>query len=1159
MVLKSSSIVFLLSLLPCLLYTQDPGNKRTQIITSISQHECSDTLSIIPSTIQFMLNGVLLDTTRFEFDPVESKINYHISRNEGDTLLISYFVLPINISKPIYRKREKEYLQSRNTPNPFSYKADQEINRNPWANSSLQKNGSISRGISFGNNQNLSVSSNLNLQLSGKISEEVQILAAITDNNIPIQAEGNTQQLQDFDQVFVQLFNNKHKLIAGDYQLQEKNSYFLKYFKKAQGLSYQTLIPVSKDASWSTRISGAASRGKFARQIIAQQEGNQGPYRLLGAENELFIIILSGTERVYIDGELLTRGLDQDYTIDYNTAELIFTPKRLITKDKRIIVEFQYSDRSYVRTLSDISVEYNSSKISFYGKFYTEQDHKNQPVQEKLSNSKKQFLSNLGDQINQALYPSEDTSVYSPTRILYEKKDSLGYSILKYSTDSTKTLYTVIFSLVGDGKGHYIQTQTSANGKVFTWIAPDTLSGTLVLNGNYEPVELLITPKKRQMAVIGTSFRTTKNTGMAEIAFSNNDINTFSNLNSGDDNALAAKFKNEYTGHENTEHYFVKSGIQYEFIHRNFKEVEWFRNAEFNRDWNISSLKLKNNQHLSTIYAGLHHAQYGKMIEYNGSAYLSQSSEFVGIKHLFSSQFKTKHILVTSNGSVLNSKADTNSTSFWRHKSIIAYAFKPFVIGFKDDIERNLFFNPNFKTQFHNNSYEFIELEAFIRQPDSSKNDYSINYIQRTDKHVVNQNLIPYTKANNVQAGFDLFRSSNFTVKGRSTYRVLNIIDADHTNLKPENTLLNRIEYSWKFLKNTLQLSSFYELGSGVEARREYSFIEVAAGQGNFTWVDYNSNGIRELNEFETAVFQDQANYIKLFTPTTQYIQTKNNQFNQTLFFQPDRVLKNSKEWYKFINVFSNQLSYKIDWKTVSSQFHDYYNPFQVQIGDTNLIGLNNLFRNSCFIYRTDPVKGFTVNYQSASNKLLSNNGFEYKKNEFWEGLSRYNILAKYLLELRYLHGKKHNTNDFFTNRNFNIDYFEWEPKISVQWNNHIRTNMVFKYSEKNNAPMWGGERLQQQTIQSENRWSIAGKTNLDAQLSYILIHYQSNTDASSLNNSVSFEMLQGLKPGQNFTWNIGLVKTLENNIQITLQYNGRKSENSKTIHVGTAEVRAFF
>jgi hypothetical protein len=53
--------------------------------------------------------------------------------------------------------------------------------------------------------------------------------------------------------------------------------------------------------------------------------------------------------------------------------------------------------------------------------------------------------------------------------------------------------------------------------------------------------------------------------------------------------------------------------------------------------------------------------------------------------------------------------------------------------------------------------------------------------------------------------------------------------------------------------------------------------------------------------------------------------------------------------------------------------------------------------------------------------------------------------------------------------------------------------------------------------------------------------------------------MLDGLLPGKNYLWSLGLTKRLMNNLELGFTYDGRKAGVSRSIHVGRASITALF
>ncbi|TAF58454.1 MAG: hypothetical protein EAZ58_14375, partial [Flavobacterium sp.] len=361
------------------------------------------------------------------------------------------------------------------------------------------------------------------------------------------------------------------------------------------------------------------------------QEGNQGPYKLKGNNQEAYVLIVSGSERVYVNGNLLKRGENNDYVMDYNAGELVFTPLFTITSEMRIVVEYQFTDQNYTRIVGYGGGMYQNKNWSFGSYLYSESDLKNQPVQQSLSKEQVAILQNAGNDPSKMNAPSAYEDSYSENKILYEKKSANGIDYFEFSTNDQAVLYNVRFTKIGPNQGNYLLKNTGAIGRIYEYVAP--LNG--ILQGEYEPTIPLIAPNKLQIATfLGKYNPNEKSSADFEIGVSNNDKNLFSSLDDNQNKGLAAKFNTKqrlFTGKWNLD--FIGN---YQYIAESFKTVERLFNIEFNRDWNLGTTTTGNQSFWTAGIQSEWNPSYKGALKGNASYQLEKldfTDSFSGQKH----------------------------------------------------------------------------------------------------------------------------------------------------------------------------------------------------------------------------------------------------------------------------------------------------------------------------------------------------------------------------------------------------------------------------------------------------------------------------------------------------------------------------------------------
>ena len=1084
-----------------------------------------DSVPINPQSFKVLAGQKILYPTEYEIFYNEALLI--ISAEKYQEITIEYFRFPAFITKT-YSPFDKKFIvpNNSNTRQLYSLTTNKKTTELKLFDG-LKTSGYINRGITSGNNQSTVANSSMDINIEGKLSDKVAIRANIFDTNIPLQENGYSQSITDFDRIFIELYSKDWRVKAGDISLKNESSYFLAFEKQVSGLE----VAASINTNTKIAASGAIVRGQFSSYDFVGIEANQGPYKIFGPNNEPNFVIIAGSEKVFVNGSKINKGINEDYLIDYNIGEVRFNTTFPITNDMRIRVEFQFSNRNYTRFISYEKAEYKTNNVELSGYFYNENDVKNQPIQVSLTAAQKQILANAGNNTNLMVGESAYPDVFDANRILYKKVQSGTNDYFEYSTNENDNLFTVTFSNVNNNEGDYILSETFANGNVFVYVGTNL--------GNYQPITQLIAPTKLQVAVLNSSYKPSKKTTiLTEVAFSNNDQNLFSTIDNNQNKGIATKLAWKQTLLDKK--WKLLSDVNYLFIHRNFNTIQRFQSVEFNRDWNLNNPT--GNQQQIGIDLSLQKSE-DTFLNYSFQQ-LQFSDNFKGEKHLITSNLQLKNTSFYTNSSFLSNNSEIQDNTFLRVKAGIEQRLLKSWFGGFLNIESNNGVIKQTQEAILTN-HQFKEYEGYIGLGDSTKVFAKVGFNYRDN---------------------DSIRTNTFTeINNRKTYYLdAKIIQTERTNLslfanyretenafsENQKALNSKIIYNQRFLKNFITLGTSYETSSGNVAQQDFVYVEVEAGQGFYTWIDYNDNGIQEFDEFEVAEFQDQANFLRVPLPNLQFIATQSAKINQSITLNANQW-SNKTGLKKVLSHFYNQffLSSRNELERARNSFN--LNPFNMS--KDQQISVNFTIKNSLYFNRGLQNFSATYTYAKAENKQQYSIGSQDTDTNYQQIDFQHKISKFWLIDLQGKLSENKLETENFNNRNYEIDVIAFQPKISYVLNNDNRFAAFYHMKNKENT-LAEFEKLKQQKIGIEYFYTGKSTSQFNANFTTFFNDFSGNP-----NSPVGYQMLEGLQEGTNYTWTFLWNKKLNSFLNVNLNYKGRKSLNSKTIHTGTINLKAVF
>ena len=630
-----------------------------------------------------------LDTSAYILDRRTGMISFKDTlRSLQDTLrfIATYRYLPIGIERNIFTRELVIVTDSSGNETALAEpsKTSSNLTATNIFGRDFQRSGSITRGITVGSNRDLTLQSGLRLQFSGKITDDVEVLGALTDEQTPIQPEGTTQTIREIDNIFFEIRSPVADATLGKFFASNDKGEYTSYSRKLQGAKAHGKF----GDMGSTQVVAAVSPGKFKTEEFQGREGDQGPYQLTGLNGERDIVVLAGTERVFIDGIEMIRGRDNDYVIDYGTGEVFFQPQRPITGFNEIVIDFEFSDRQYSRSFIGAShtSQFLDSSLNISVSYVREADNQDSPIDLELTEEDQALIAAAGADIGAAvrsglLFVGRSDTASGLYRRIDTALNGNPDSIYVYDPSNDAALYDVIFNRAIDGRGDY---RNVAFGH-YEFVGKGA--------GEYLPVVYLPLPGIQQVGAFTIDASPVPGLQLdAEIAFSSTDLNRFSSEPSSQQNGIAVRGGGVLEGDSVTVGGInlgkIRGTTNLRFVGNAFRAINRISEPEFARSWNAAGRIGESGLNDLLAEGRLDWKPIHSVEVVAGVGTLQRGDVFSSFRHDYGVRFKDRQFPLAGDYAVeLISSDDTISggnTSYWL-KGIggVSYRAGAFTPGFR--------------------------------------------------------------------------------------------------------------------------------------------------------------------------------------------------------------------------------------------------------------------------------------------------------------------------------------------------------------------------------------------------------------------------------------------------------------------------------------------